>query len=420
MARKGKELWEKYYTEDNISTIVKIANPYYSDVNGKNRVGYLTIGQEVVYDNPNSQHISRGGNLKIAFRFPGNPTLYYSTVDNFAKPGRSDVNLKPSFFGMSNKLIEGKSNYVNELKKAIDSKAQDLGQDLTEYLLALVDFAAFGNATNFDNSTANINKSSIPWGQINSYFSELIGPLACVSGRCTGFPPNMHNAKIYIAPDSNNLFDYEITHNNEKYRVSAKAGRGSSNTLKPNFIIQELERITGDASLNDLKNELGYELLKTLAENPAKIGPIVAYGKIYPSILDNVAVEQLKAQYIRNSDSTKIVLNVGSLSEFIKKHKQSIGNKQLTLGLVRYICETELEKWYKIGANNTILKSIFKKYINYSDIKLVKTVCGPRIRPIFQLSSGETFRTNKKFTLSLRNKNDSVARVDDKLGISLK
>lgn len=429
MAKRGVEAWDKYYkNRNNIKIIAKNSNPFYSSFDTTKKAGNLNIGEVVIYDDENSN--VQPGNLKIAFKFTqkerknienGN-NIYYSSIDNFFKPALATPQLSPKYFNLENMVIVGNINYFSQLIKQIESKSDILGQSLTEYLIILTEYAFLNNSSEYNLAIKNFSEielKSLPWGAINSYFSELVGPLACVSGNCIGFPTNLNTAEIYIAPDSNNLYDYEIRHNNQIYRISAKAGKGISNTLKPLFIIQELEKITTDRHLNYLKSTDEYEILNILAYESAKLGPLVAFNRIYPNILNSNALNELVSLYRKNSDSLNFAIVTNNLIPFIDKYKNRFGNKNISLGFIRYICETELEQWFKISSHNKILVAIFKKYISYSNIMLVKTICGPKIKPVFTLTDRTFFTRNKRYTLSLRNKNDSVARVSDKLGINI-
>jgi hypothetical protein len=180
MSTNGRDAWEKYFNgNENIIVEVKKAAPYYEDQVSSKSVGNLPLKVKVIYQDVYSQHIKRGGNNKIAFQFTANGSVYYSSVDNFRKPGgTSGIGLKPSNFGMQNKTFDSANSYHTALINSLNSRLakKEIGGELYEYLIELLKYAKSGSV-NFN----DIQKTGLPWGEINSYFGELAGPLACIS-----------------------------------------------------------------------------------------------------------------------------------------------------------------------------------------------------------------------------------------------
>lgn len=428
MAKSGKDAWEKYYNgNNNITVEVKKVAPYYEDETSSKPSGSLSIKTKVIYQDALSQHIKRGGNLKIAFQFDLSGPTYYSSIDNFKKPGgTSGIGLKPKNFGIENKTFDSSFSYYTAVVNALDSRleSKEIGGELYEYLLATLNYSKTGTV-NF----ANIQKDSLPWGEITSYFGELAGPLACVSGHCANIStiiPSASSCKIYMPDDSVPLYDYKlISSNGKEYMISAKAGKSVSNVVKPQFVIGPLSGIIDDSQLTTLKRSLSYKVLQVLANSEVKSGAFYAYQLINPKLLTGAMVANIMSVYQRNNDSTKKISDLNLLMPFINQFKNSYsvmsGKKpqDMTVGLLRYVCEQEIAKWSKTTTPNLNLKQIFEKYLSYTRVIYVKMIASATQNPSFSAFGGETDAIKKVNSIELRTKNDSVARVEDKVGFQV-
>ena len=427
MAKSGKDAWEKYYKgNDGITVKVKKVAPYYEDETATKSSGSLSLNTEVIYQDSFSQHIKLGGNLKIAFQFDRSGSVYYSSVDNFRKPGgTSGVGLKPRNFGMENKTFDSSTLYYSALVNALDARlaSKEIGGELYEYLIATLNYAKTGSV-NF----TDIQKDSLPWGEITSYFGELAGPLACVSGHCANISsiiPSASTCKIYMPDDSVPLYDYKlISSNGKEYMISAKAGRSVSNVVKPQFVVGPLNQIIDDNQLTTLKRSLSYKVLQVLADNEVKSGAFYAYQLINPSLLTGNMISSILSVYRTNSDSNKKISNVELLLPFINKFKTSYpvmsGKKpqDMTVGLLRYVCEQEIVKWSKTTTPNLNLKQIFEKYLNYTRVIYVKMTASATQNPSFSAFGGEMDSVKRVNSIELRTKN-GTERVEDKVGFQV-
>lgn len=427
MATSGKDSWEKYYEgNDGISVQVKRTAPYYGNETTTKQEGILPLGGTVIYKDLFSQHIKRGGNNKIAFQFDQTGSVFYSSVDNFIKPGgTSGVGLRPRNFGIENVSFISTLSYYNTVVQALERRRDsgEIGGELYEYLMAILNYVKNG-ITSFD----DIQKEGLPWGEITSYFGELAGPLACVNGRCSGLSqiiPSPSSCKIYMPSDSVALYDYKLINSStgEEYMISAKQGGSVSNTVKPQFVVGPLNAITSDSNLTRLKGTLAYRILQILTDNEAKSGPFYAYQAIYPQILTSNMISSIMSVYRFNTDSTKKIPDPQLLMPFINQVKNSYsvmsGKKpeNMTVGLLRYVCEQEIAKWSGTPTANSDLKNIFEKYLNQTRVIYVRMSASSSQNPSFSVVSSSQMNTvSRVFSVRLRSKNDSVSRVDDKVG----
>jgi hypothetical protein len=427
MATFGKDSWEKYYEgNDGVVVEVKKSAPYYGDEITSKQEGILPLKGKVIYRDIFSQHIKKGGNNKIAFQFDEPGSVYYSSVDNFRKPGgTSGIGLKPKSFGIENVTFISTSSYYNTIVDALNRRRDngEIGGELYEYLLAVLNYAKTGT-TSFN----DIQKDGLPWGEITSYFGELAGPLACVSGRCSGLSQiisSPSSCKIYMPSDSVALYDYKLINSSTgaEYMISAKRGGSVSNVVKPQFVVDPLNDVTSDNSLSRLKRTLAYRVLQILADNPAKSGPFYAYQAIYPQVLTSGMISSIMSVYKLNSDSTKKIPDAEIVLPFINRvrnrHSVMTGKnpQDMTVGLLRYVCEQEIAKWSTTPTVNADLKNIFQKYLNITRVIYVKMIASASQNPSFSASSTtELNSVSKVLSVSLRTKNDSVSRVDDKVG----
>lgn len=431
MATNGKLAWEKYYEgNDGVNVEVKKSAAYYDSSISTKSSGTLQPKTSVIYRDILSQHIKQGGNLKIAFQFDSSGQVYYSSVDNFHKPGRtSGMSLNPKSFGIENQTFTSASSYYTTIINSLDSRLNsgEIGGELHEYLTSVLKYSKTGTI-----DFINIDKTKLPWGEITSYFAELAGPLACVTGHCSGLSQiisSPSSCKIYIPNDSVSLYDYKLINinTNQEYLISAKQSGSVSNVVKPQFVTGPLDSITNDSALNRLKTTKSYLILKILGGNDAKSGPFLAYNTIQPQLLTKDAISNIMTVYTTNANSTKKLPEPYFLASFIEQFKGSysvMSNKNpedMTVGLIRYVCEQEIAKWSKTSSVNQDFKNIFEKYLNATRIVYVKMDASATKNPTFTASAGgDTNSVNRISSLELRTKNDSQSRVDDRIGYQIK
>lgn len=412
MATTGKLAWEKYYKgKDRVSIQVKKSSPYYADESSSKVEGNLQLGSTVTYIDIFSQHISRGGNNKIAFQFNEDGGVYYSSVDNFTKPGRvSGLDLKPESFGIENETFNSSYNYYQRVINAIADRwaTSDYSGELYDYLMELVEYANGGSG-----DYSGIKKEGFPWGAIQSFFAEVIGPLACIKkGVLSDLKiPNLSNAKIFMPPSSVALYDYKLMVGGQEYLISAKSGKGVANQVKPQFVINSVENTLP----NNLKSSTAYNLLKILADYSVKQGPFLAWQLLQQTTeLTPGAISDVAANYEpRNKKSSDLLVDLQSWKPFLTKYFPN--SKSVTYGQVRYKCETLIQSASKVGTLQTNLKKIFEEYLNNSRVIYVKmSLSMPDGRPTFtKLQDGGVKTINY---LELRSSNDSQNRTSDRIG----
>jgi len=72
------------------------------------------------------------------------------------------------------------------------------------------------------------------WGEIQSFYAEVIGPIACIKrGLLSGLinTAGLGGSSIYMPSDSERLYDYKLILGNDEHLISAKSARGVSNQV---------------------------------------------------------------------------------------------------------------------------------------------------------------------------------------------
>jgi hypothetical protein len=406
----GKSAWEKYYKDnDGISVEVKKSAPYYANETTSKIEGNLQVRTSVIYRDIFSRHISRGGNTKIGFQFNENGSVYYSPVDNFKKPGKlGRIDLKPSSFGIQSQTFNNASTYYQTVINSIADRwaTSDYSGELYDYLMELVAYANGGSG-----DFAGIKTEGFPWGTIQSFFAEVIGPLACIKkGVLSDLGiTNISNAKIFIPPSSVPLYDYKLIVGGQEYLISAKSGKGVSNQVKPQFVTPYIESAT-------LKSTKAYKLLKELANKSIKTGAFEGW-KLLSNELTPEAITDVEVNYEpRSKKSSDQIVNLQPWLPFLKKYFPN--SKTVTYGQVRFKCETLIQTASRTGDLHTDLKKIFEEFLNKSRIIYVKmSISMPDGRPTFTRMSDSGVKTVT--SLELRSSNDSQNRTADRIGFDM-
>lgn len=408
----GKSAWEKYYkNNDGISVEVKKSAPYYVNETTTKVEGNLQLRTSVIYRDIFSQHISRGGNTKIAFQFNENGPVYYSPVDNFKKPGRvSGMDLTPESFGIENQTFNNSFTYHQTVVNSIADRwaTSDYSGELYDYLMELVAYADGGSG-----DFIGIKTEGFPWGTIQSFFAEVIGPLACIKKGVLNDLGiiGLSNAKIFMPPSSIALYDYKLIVGDQEYLISAKSGRGVANQIKPQFVIPYIESAT-------LKSTNAYKLLQILADYSIKTGAFLGWQLLQNTVeLTPAAIADVAVNYEpRNKKSSDEIINVEPWLPFLRKYFPNA--KTVTYGQVRYKCETLIKTASTTGILHTNLKKIFEEFLNKSRIIYVKmSVSIPDGRPTFSRIGDNGVK--KVNYLELRSSNDSQNRTSDRIGFDM-
>lgn len=357
--------------------------------------------------------------LRAAFR-TDDGEVFYANVDYFVKPGteRQSVSLRPSSFGLSDRTFFSVTDYYNELVNALNRR-NDIPGELFDYLYELLDYVNNGYGNYF-----GIKMDEFPWGEIQSYYGEVIGPIACVKNR-DGILSNivetagLGGASIYVPGGSQALYDYKLVSGNNQYLISAKSARAVSNQVKPQFVIPYIKS-------TNLVTTKEYQVLQSLANERNRNAVIQGPFYTWQIIQDNgeitsSCISDIISNYTSKSKSDTKLVDPSIWQNFINLHlpsKKSKANiKNVTYGEIRYECEQLIEKWSGFGTQNRILKEIFNEFLNQSRIIYVKLGLNKTTgRPTFTASSGGG--TSLVRNLYLRTSNYAT-RTEDRIGFQV-
>lgn len=404
MARSGIKNWQDNWKgSDKQSEVKKAATYYQLNSNGTySSAGSLQKGAKITYiDSLTKEH------TKSAFKFEGSDQVYYANIDMFVKPGRlGGIDLSPEGFGLDNQTYPNSNTYY---KKVIDSigdrwKSGGYSGELYDYLFEVMEHARIGT-----NDFSGIKMEGFPWGAIQSYFGEVAGPVAAVNrGILNGIIPNVTRSKIYIPPSSVALYDYKLIVGTHEYLISAKAGKGVSNQVKPQLVLNAV-----DSALTTYeKNTKAYKLIKILADNGVIPGAFDG-AQLFESTISFEALNDAKIKY-NTAQKSSNKLDSGSISiwqPFIKK--RSLGNaNNITYGQLRYECEKIIQNESKQGILNSDLKKIFEKYLEQSRVIYVKmTVSSTTGIPTFTASKGGVELVRNLYLRTSNDRNRSADRI---------
>lgn len=412
MATSGNKNLEKNWRGSNRVSKVKKPTTYYQKVNaGYKQIGSLTKGTDIIYiDNLTTTP------SKAAIQISGKQGVYYTSIDNLVKPNSSAASatpLGPASFGLENRTFSSGFLYYQELQRVINSR-KDIPGELFDYLYELLDYVKNGSG-----DFSGIDMSSFPWGQIQNYFAEVIGPLACIyRGILTGIVPTtgLSSAQIFIPPDSEQLYDYKIIVGKNEYLISAKTAKGVSNQVKPQFVVNAA---MSSGKLGSLSTSKEFELLQILGSNTVVAGALYGWQKIQPNNeLTSEAITSILSVYKGDSHNKKIPdpeLFLSFVNSYLFQYKNNI--KNVTVGEIRYKCEQLIQDWSKREPQNATLKKIFSLYLNSSRVIYVKLdINRSSGRPTFSSSSGGDAKIINN--LYLRSSN-YASRTADRIGFQV-
>ena len=275
-ARTGNLAWKVHFQGLDRKTKIRRPSTVVFDQEGNNVDVPLTMGTDATYiDNlseshPNdSQSASVERKKVVAINVGGQ--VYYVDVNDLIKPISLDkVDLKPQAFGLSGQY--NLTNYVSSLKSSIRSR-QDIKGDLQDYLLDLVDYINIGTG-----NLSGYDTTNLPMASIEKEFGEALGPIFCIKKGLSSKSLGVNQSTlINIVAKGVKTKDYELINTNGRIlNISAKGGTSSSNTYKPGSI---MEIVDADPRLKSRINQYGatqLNVIKTLNENSAILGPIKA------------------------------------------------------------------------------------------------------------------------------------------------
>jgi len=416
MATSGRDNLDRNWRGQNRQSTVKKAVTYYSkdDSDRYTFVGSLSPGTLVTYvDSLTEDH------LKAAFRLSTGEDVYYANIDYFVKPGSAQATatrLTPASFGLENKTFLSVTEYYNAVVNAITSR-NDIDGELFDYLFELLDYVYNGSG-----NYTGINLSNIPWGQIQNYYAEVLGPIACIKKGVLSSVVNttgIASAKIYMPSDSGELYDYKVMFGNIEHKISAKSSRGVSNQVKPQLVIPYIKSI-------NLMNTAEYAVLQSLANSRNRKAVIWGAFYTWQMIQKNDEITQqcisdIVLNYTSSSKSNTKISDPTIWQNFINLHipskKSETSIKNVTYGELRYKCEQLIESWSKTGTQNRVLKNIFQEFLNESRVIYVKMEVSKTTGiASFSASSGEGVSLIRN--LSLRSSNYAT-RTADRIGFQV-
>ena len=389
---------------------VKKVGPYYASPESNSSVGQLVIGTRVTYIDSLTRTYQRA-----AIRFAGDQTVYYTLIDNLVKPGTENQlpALGPSSFGLANTTFNSPTDYEVSLYNAINNRpSSDINGELFDYLYQLINYAKTGV-----HDYTGIYLTGFPWGQVQNYFAELLGPLVCCNRSILSsiIPTSLGSAKIYIPPDSERLYDYKLIVGTNEYLISAKSARGVSNQVKPQFVVKSGEE---SGKLGLLQNTTEFNLLRILGNETVVSGALKGWGLIAPNEMPPDAIQSIISVYRGESHGRRLP-DPSLLVPFVTRHMPSrLGQiDSITVGEIRYKCEQLIQNWSKSGGPNNILKQIFNIYLNESRVIYVKMDINKTDgRPTFTASAGGG--SNLVNSLYLRSSNYAT-RTADRIGFQV-
>jgi hypothetical protein len=408
MARSGVRNWQDNWKGSDKESEVKTPASYYSvNANGTYSVaGNLQKGVKITYiDSMTKEH------TKAAFKFLNNNTIYYANIDKFVKPGRvGGIDFSPEGFGLDNRTYTSVDNYYNEVIKSIGDRWETGGYsgELYDYLFEVMEHARIGT-----NNFSGIKMDGFPWGSIQSYFGEVAGPVAAIRrGILNTIIPGVSGARIYMPPSSVALYDYKLLVGNHEYLISAKAGKGVSNQVKPQLVLDSVDsKLTASE-----KGTKAYNLLSILKSESVIRGAFSA-AQLFENTLTPAALNDAQINYnAAAKSSTKLdQQSISIWQPFITK--RSMGTpSNVTYGQLRYQCEKIIQEQSKQGTLNTDLKKIFQKYLEESRVIYVKmSISTTTGYPTFTSSNGGVELVRN---LYLRTSNDQN-RSADKMGFQV-
>lgn len=412
MARTGARNWEDNWKGSDKQSVVKTSAPYYTkgNANSFQSAGQLEKNTPITYiDSLTTTH------TKAAFKFDNQEEVYYANIDKFVKPGQvGGISLTPESFGLDNQTYNSSTDYYNKIINSLGDRweSANYSGELYDYLFQVAEYAKTGVS-----DYAGIKMNGFPWGAIQSYYGEVVGPIACIHrGILNGIiPGGVGGAKIYMPPSSVALYDYKIVIGTNEYLISAKAGKGVSNQVKPQLVKSAVE----NSLPYNLKNSTAYKLVDILASNSVIKGAFYGWQLLEPSIMTRGIMSDVESNYKSGpKNSADKLADKDSWDPFLVKYFAGQNKDNITYGQVRYKCETLIQNASRQGTLNIDLKKIFQNYLGQSRVIYVKmNVQSTNGQVSFTASDSGDAKIIR--TLYLRTSNDSRTRTSDRIGFQV-
>ena len=425
--------WQKYswYYKDGFSCNIKKDLHVYKNEKGNDKVTYLKKGHQItttpiLTGQPSRVHITFAENMETREGFVQLGQLG-------AKPGQIlKQNLKPQDFAMPLDKKVSFNKYYNGVMSAIGER-KDLPDPITNYLRALVKYCyEHKDHKNLTKKYKKLMDSQYAGtiSEIESDFSEIMAPL-CVLERGQrelekmGFKGlTKENTMIYVPKKGNEpLMDFALYgKDGREYKFSVKKATGVTNTVKPKDIIKLMEDLT-----KIYEGEDNYEILKVLAENSIKLGPIYAFKEAY-NRFEQVQNKLKQAGLVWNIDlmiPDNVVPDVLVYQAQWTKVMSVYYNEGIDyweqpdftdgpLGVVSLTCQTALEKMTKgekLWNYRDIIVDVVMKQVSFYKFKLNKG------DPEFFMSNNLYNDIPKNAQFYLRNKSSKSRPYRETVGV---
>lgn len=345
---------------------------------------------------------------------PGKFGMGYST-------STESMNIKPQSLGIQETPYDV-DTLVQLVVDNLDER-DDLSPAVVEYLVDLLEYYWNGRPSNIANK---IKKEHVPAlkemgprtiGQISKNFGEILGPIA-ITHKGSDLFSNMKittKDKILFPIRGNEpLVDFYILKGGKKIPFSAKSGKSTTNTVKPNDVIRLMDadpaakKKWGDSPeakvLNDLHNNSGVD------------GPIVAAFNIKDSVKEFKKItKELVNHWLSNS--SKYGKNWKYVPEIYDNFVTAIGlsatgRSKPTFGEILYKVETIIckESVNGILEYTEMFNDVIGPAVNYINLMKIDTSTG---LPEWATSEGG------EDSVKLRTKNGNTRIARDKIGIQI-
>jgi len=291
MARTIKEAWEDYkrFFAEGFEKPSPKDISVYDGAKSKTKSGTIRKGDPV--------HIMSLKNIgtyapRVKVQYNIDKIGWVTTAD-IGKPQRSaagkiTVKLKPQDFDGIAGIKMDFNTYYNKVLKAIDARS-DLPMVIKVYLRELTDYCMHhgpaDRKTLVDAYRALAATKYIDtMNDIEKDFSEIIAPLCVLErGGSTladyGMPHlNKNNGIAYIPVEGNYaLIDFIIYDDKGRsYQFSVKKISKTTNVVKPQDIIELLNKDATSQWVKDYKKTFNFKLLEVLADNNVRVGSFKA------------------------------------------------------------------------------------------------------------------------------------------------
>lgn len=314
MSRSLKDAWDDYkrFYSQGFEKPAPKDLPVYPDATNRSKKDTIRKGSPV--------HIMSLKNIgsyqpRVQVQYDTDKTGWVTTAD-IGKPmrsaaGKTTCKLKPQDFnGIAGVKMDFKTYYAKVLK-AIDAR-DDLPQVVKVYLRELTDYCMHHGAADkkslVDAYKALANTKYIDcMNDVEKDFSEITAPLCVLErGGATlkdyGMPDlNKNNGVAYIPVEGNYaLIDFIIYDDKDRsYQFSVKKISKTTNVVKPQDIIQLLNKDAKSKWVQDYKKTFNYKVLEVLADNNTRVG---SFKLLRMLAENNETKKELPAEVVRGID----------------------------------------------------------------------------------------------------------------------